>query len=94
MLLIQYTYLHRRPTSAVAVETPIPEKDDAVFLRIDDAGAIYAGTIASVAEPAIDDGDQVVPYLLYVNVPTGQPRIHELAQHVDDGGDVELMLDR
>jgi hypothetical protein len=91
-MLVEYTYLHPR-TAAIAAEPSIPAQGDAVQVMGAEDGAVYDGEIKAVAEPVFPSPeDQHVAYLLYVEVFDGQPRIHDLVEHMAASGTIALRL--
>lgn len=90
-MLVEYTLVYP-PMSAIIERPRVPEQGDAVQLMGDADGAIYDGTIQAVAEPVFKGLEEPVAYLLYVDVPNGQPRIHELVEHLAASGDLALRL--
>lgn len=91
-MLVEYTYLHPR-VAAIVLEPTIPRQGDAVQVMGAEDGAVYDGRIQAVAEPVFpDERSDHVAYLLYVEVPQNQPRIHELVEHIGTGGDIALRL--
>lgn len=90
-MLVEYTYVVPGSPAIVALPT-IPRQGDAVQVMGAEDGAVYDGVIQAVVEPVFPGVGQSVAYLLYVEVPENQPRIHELVEHLAASGDLALRL--